>query len=233
MNKISQVMVGCAAALALFGCGGKGNGIINVPNPRVRVANVMPGIATAKAKVGDDTISSSIAFGAVSDYTVTGNGNKDLSVGDSTFSNLATLPNQLFETQRRYTGIAYGSSTRAIILLDEDKSAGPSNAVAFQIVHAAQGASNVDVYLSAPGDPLPASPSFANVAAGSISDFSEFGISGSPANVRIRVFAAGTTVNPIVDTNLAFEEKSRHAIVIYSDSGQTSGFNVLTLKENV
>src|SRR6478672_5237223 len=105
MTKISQIMVGCAAALALFGCGGTGNGILNVPNPRVRVANVMPGIASAKAKVGNDTISSNIAFGAVSDYTVTPNGNKDLSVGDSTFSNLATLSNQLFETQRRYTGI--------------------------------------------------------------------------------------------------------------------------------
>lgn len=233
MTHSMKALLGALSVCILAGCGGTGNGLINVPNPRVRVANVMPGITTAKAKIGDDTISSSIPFGTVSDYTVTVNGNKDLSVGDSTFDNLATLSGELYETQRRYTGIAYGTSPRSIILLDEDKSNAPANSVAFQFVHAAQGAPNVDIYVNNPGDPLPASPAIANVAAATISDFTEFGITGSPANVQIRVYVAGTTTNPIVDKNLAFEARTRHAVVIYPDSGQTSGFNAFTLKENV
>ena len=230
MNRLVNLGLAAVAAL-LVGCGGSGNGLINVPNPRVRFANVLPGIASAKSQVGQDTISADIPFGTVSDYAITPNGNKDLTVGDSTFSNLATLSNQLFETNKRYTGIGYGAAPRAILLLEENEDQAVNNTVAIRAINAFQGSPSLDVYVSAPADTLPASPAFDAVAATNITSSVEVS-SASGTSYRIRIFADGNTSTALVDKNITINTRDRVALVVYADVGQTSGYNILVLKEN-
>ena len=226
-----------AASFVLAGCGGSGNGLINVPNPRGRFANVFPGVSSAKVKVGDDIIgdSSGIGFGTVSEYIVTDNGNKDLTAGDSTFDNLATLPGELYETEKRYTGIGYGSSPRTILLLQDNKDQASSGTVSLRLANVAQSKGALDVYVtdSTAGDTLPGSPAFPNVGVGVVSDFSSVPAASGPLSARIRVFAQGQVVNPLVDKTVVLDSRERAAILVYEDSGETSGVNALVVKENL
>lgn len=232
MTKLATFGLVAGIATLLVGCGGSGNGLVNIPNPRVRFANVLPGIANAKAKVGPDEISVNIPFGTVSDYAITPNGNKDLTVGDSTFNNLATLANQLFETNKRYTGIGYGTTPRTILLLEENESQSGNDTISLRTVHAAQGAVNVDVYLSAVADPLPANPAFDNLAAGSMTTFSSVAVIGTN-QYRVRVYADGNTSAVLVDETLVIQPRDRVSVIVYADGGEPSGFNALLLKENL
>ena len=232
MNRFATIGLAAMIALGLLGCGGSGDGLTNTPNPRVRLANLMPGIPNAMARVGSDTISETIGFGTLSDFAITPNGDKDLTVGDSTFDNLATLADQLFENSERYTAIAYGTTPRAIILSEDDKSGVSTDNVAIRAVHAAQGANNVDVYLSAPGDPLPAAPAIDALGVGSSSDFSIVDV-GATNTYRVRVFADGDTTTALVDQTIAVEPGDRVTVIVYADAGQGSGFNALVYQENI
>jgi|GEM_PF-5759088 len=237
MRRLILGLAAASLAIAIVGCGGSGNGIVNVPNPRVRVANLMPNIPNAKSQVGSDTIggASGIDFGTVSDYAITNNGNKDLSVGDSTFNNLATLSNQLFETQKRYTGIAYGTAPRTILLLDEDKNSASGGSVSLQTINAAQGQGAFDVYVtdSTGSGTLPATPSFPNIGVGIISSFADVPAAGGPLSARIRVYATGQTTTALVDKTVLLDSQERAAIVVYADPSAGSGLNVIVLKENI
>lgn len=216
MNRLFVIGAASVMIAGLIGCGGSGNGITNTPNPRVRLANVMPGIASLQGQVGDDIITSGLAFGAVSDYRVTDNGNKDLTVGDSTLDNLASIDDTLFETEKRYTGIAWGETgSRALIKFQHNKDATANATTGIRLINAAQGAGGVDVYISAPADPLPGSPAFTNVTEGSISDHSIVVAVPGNNNYRIRVYPTGTTTTAIVDETIVVEERARVAVVLY------------------
>lgn len=231
MYNFAKVGLLAGIAALIVGCGGDGDGITNTPNPRVRFANVMPGIASAKAQVGPDIISSDIPFGTVSDYAITPNGTKDLTVGDSTFNNLATLSNQLFELDKRYTGIGFGTAPRTILLLNENEDIAPSDTVAVKFVHADQSLGNVDVYVYVDGTSLPASPTYTNVPAGSITvDHSDLPVTTDPANVRITVFATGTTTNALYNAVKVIPRRDRVALVFYETAG---GSEILVLKQNL
>jgi hypothetical protein len=232
MNRLFKLGVIAGLFAVLYGCGGSGSGLINVPNPRVRFANLMPGIASAKAQVGADVISSDIPFGTVSDYAITPNGNKDLTVGDTTFSNLATLADQLYEENTRYTGIAYGSAVRTILRLTQDDSQTGNGTVGIRVVNAAEGAAAMDMYITGTGDPLPGTESFNAVTVGTASDYSLVPMIGTN-QYRLRVFADGDTSTALVDQVLTIEERDRVTVIVYADPSQPSGFNALLIHESL
>ncbi len=232
MNQLVKFGLAVGLASLVIGCGGSGNSLTNQPNARVQFANLMPGISSAKAKVGDDTLGDNILFGAVSENAITSNSSKDLTVGDTTFDNLATLEDQVYQVEHRYTAVGYGTSPRAILLIDHDKSRATNNTVGIRATHVAQGGPAVDVYLSAVGDSLPASPSFDALAAAATSSFSEVPVTGTN-EYRIRVFADGDTATAIVDKTVTIDPRDRWSAIIYSDAGETSGFNILMVKESI
>jgi hypothetical protein len=228
LPKIASV---CALAVLLAGCGGDGDALTNTPNPRVRFANVMPGITSAKAQVGADVISSNIPFGTVSGQAITPNGTKDLTVGDSTFNNLATLSDQLFELDRRYTGIGYGETPRQILLVEDNEDIAPSDTVSVKFIHANQDIANVDVYVYLDGASLPAAPSFTNMASGSVaSQHVDLPVVSDPATVRVTVYPAGTTVGALFNGVISIPRRNRFGLIFY-DTGPSA--NIITFKENL
>jgi hypothetical protein len=192
----------------------------------------MPGIASAKAQVGDDTISDNIPFETVSDSAITNNNEKDLTVGDSTFDNLATLADQVFQVEHRYTGVGYGTAPRTILLIDHNKDQSNLDTVAVRATHAAQGAGAVDIYLSAVGDSLPVAPSFNAFAEGTISDSTEVPVTGTN-EYRIRVYADGDTTTALIDKTVIIQPRERWSAIVYADAGEASGFNILMVKESI
>lgn len=232
MNRITNLGIVIGLAALITGCGGGGNGLTNQPNARVQFANLMPGIASAKAKVGEDTIGDNILFETVSDNAITSNSSKDLTVGDTTFDNLATLEDQVYQVEHRYTAVGYGTSPRAILLIDHNKDEATNGTVGIRATHAAQGAPAVDVYLSAVGDSLPASPSFDALAVAATSSFSEVPVTGTN-EYRIRIYADGNTTTAIVDKTVTIDPRERWSAIVYTDAGETSGFNVLMVQESI
>lgn len=231
MFHVSKLGLAIGLAALITGCGGDADALTNKPNPRVRFANVMPGITSAKAQVGPDVISSNILFGAVSDYAITPNGTKDLTVGDSTFSNLATLDNELFELDKHYTGIGFGTAPRTILLLTENEDQAPSDTVSMKFVHADQSLGNVDVYIYLDGGSLPVAPSFANVPTGSITaSHVTLPVGTDPANVRVTVYPQGTTTTALHNGVTVVPRRNRVAFVFYETAG---GSEILPLKENL
>lgn len=233
MNRLFAISVASVVVAALVGCGGSGNGFTNTPNPRVRLANVMPGIASLQGQIGDDVITTGLAFGSVSDYEVTENGNKDLTVGDTTLDNLASVDDTLYETEKRYTGIAWGDSgSRAIIKFQHNKDATANDTAGIRLINAAEGAGAVDVYISAPADPLPGAAALTNVAEGAISDHSITTAVDGDNTYRIRVYATGTTTTPIIDETIVVEERSRVAVVLF-ETNTPGTRDVLVLRETL
>ncbi len=232
MNRILNLGMAVGLAALVVGCGGSGSGLVNQPNARVQFANLMPGITSAKAKVGDDTISDDIPFGAVSDNAITNNQSKDLTVGDTTFDNLATLPNQVFQVEHRYTGVGYGTAPRAILLIDHNKSQAANGTVAIRATHVAQGAGAMDVYLSAVGDSLPASPSFDALAEAGTSSFSELPVTGTN-EYRIRIYADDDTTTALVDKTVVIQSRERYSAILFADAGEASGYNIVLVKESI
>ena len=234
MRRIFALLAAASATLLLTGCGGSGNGILNIPNPRVRFVNAFPDVATAKAQVGSDVVTSGVALGSVSDYIVTDNGNKNFTAGQSTFSDLATLANELYETQKRYTGIGWGQTTRAILLLEEDKSQATNNTISLRTVNVGEGLGAVDVYVqdSTGSGTLPVSPSFANVAEGATSTRADVSSPGA-FSARVRVYAAGQTTTALLDNTVLLDSRERASLVVIKDPNATGGLRLLVLREDI
>lgn len=225
------------AAASLVGCGGGGSGIINVPNPRVRFFNAFEGVTNANARVGTDVVAGgtlgTTAYGQVSEYAITENGTKDFTAGQTTFNDLATLSNQLFEENRRYTAIGYGADgSRQILLVQENELDAATNTVEIRVAHAAQSVGNVDIYVSpGAGSPLPGTATAANVAPGAVSDFFSLA-AGASTELRVRVYAAGDTTTPLFDNTLTVGSTERYLLVAHTASGGGGNVAVTAVRED-
>lgn len=229
--KISAIFI-ALAGLALAGCGGGGNGPLNIPNPRITFVNAFQGVATANFEVGNDT-ASGVAYGQASQPIITNHGTKDVSAGETTFNDLVTLTNQLFEQDKRYTVLGWGGSgARALALFENDKSQSPVNTISVRAINGSPAAGNVDIYVTdnASGGGLPGTPSIANVAAGTASAYVTVPDTGA-ITIRVRVFAAGNTTTALGDTTFALSDRTRISLVTFDQTLPPLG--VLKLQDNL
>ena len=77
---------------------------------------------------------------------------------------------------------------------------------------------------------MPASPSVGNIAAGTLSSSVDLPVGSGTTQVRVRVYAAGQTTTPVLDTNIAFTEKERATIAVYLNGATLSA---LKIKEDI
>lgn len=229
--KISLVALASLVVLGVTGCGGAGNGVLNIPNPRLTFVNAFDSVANANFQVGTDTTTSPVAYNSASAPVITINGTKDISAGIATFSDLATLPSQLLEQSKRYTVVGYGvSGSRTLALFENDKSNSAPSTVSVRLINGAPALANVDVYLTdaAAGNGLPGGPAIGNLAAGSASNYVALPDGGAAFSLRVRVFVTGTNTNPLADTTYALANRDRISIVVDELSGSTAGLVKLT-----
>jgi hypothetical protein len=222
--KISAVPLTFAIALSLAatGCGGEKGGDISGIDPKVRFVNAFPDTGAVRAAVGGSVIGESIDYGTASDYRSLNNDTTSLTAGESSYDDLAISDSRVLANNHRYTGIGYGpAGSRRIVCLDNERSDASDNRVALRLFDALSTPSSVDVYFTraSDGDSLPSSPSVAGVTRGTASSY--FGLdigSGTPVNVRIRVYAAGSRTSALEDRTLSLETRYR-GTVIALDSG--------------
>lgn len=205
-SAISITLLAIALSLAAVGCGGGAGGDISGIDPKTRFVNAFPGVTSAKAAMGSVVLGDDIAYGTSSDYGSTNNERKDLTAGESSFDDLATLADEVYSNNHRYTGVGFGTAgNRTIVRLDSNRDDAPSHKVSLRLFDAISGPGSVDVYftLASAGNNLPGSPSIAGVVRGTVSNYYNLEVgSESTVNVRVRVFAAGDRQTPLEDRTL-------------------------------
>lgn len=143
-----------AIALAVVGCGGSGNGVVGIHNPRIRAVNDFSDVTAVSSAVDTTTLMTSQAFGAVSAYNVIVNGNHTISFDNVSGATSIPLVSQssLLETEKYYTAIGTGSGVggRHIILL-EDGEVIAANITKARVVNADEADAAVDVYFTSTG----------------------------------------------------------------------------------
>jgi hypothetical protein len=232
--KFNKQILAFAVLAGLAGCGGSGNGVLNIPNPRIIPVNAFDGVPTANFEVGTDTSVTPVAFGTAGDAIITVNGTKDVSAGATTFNDLVTLPSQLFEQSQRYTVVGYGGSgSRALGVFQNNKSQSASTTVSFRAINGSANAASVDVYVtnSADGNTLPATPEVSALALGAASAYVTLPDSSQAITIRVRVFAAGDRTTALADTTFNLDDRERVSLVTFDSVSPSVG--VLNLQDNL
>lgn len=195
MRKILPYLLGSVCAFAAIGCGGSGDTVIGTEqNPRVRALNLVTNVSPIDITLSGESLSDNSTFGVFSEYRIFTNGNREARALDADTNGQLATTTSLYELSEFYTLVVYpnGEGT-SIAQLSDDRSV-DSDRGQVRIIHLANGAPNVDVYITAPGvDIAGRVPTLSNVAFGTISGGLTDYQSLTPGQYQIRVTQTGTT----------------------------------------
>jgi hypothetical protein len=172
--------------LGLAACGDFGS----LSDTRVRLVNATSdGYDALDLYVDGDREITGVRADSVSGYTGVEDGEASLALARTGSSTLLAASNQELAQDEDHTHVAYGAvGTLRTVLLTDDEDEPDSGKARVRLLNGAIDAGAIDVYLTAPGDPLDdASPVAANVAPDALSNYTTI----NSGNYRLRVTAAG------------------------------------------
>jgi len=192
-----RLAAAAAATALLAACGGDDD---ETPTSRLRAIHASADAPAVDVLFGTQPVAAGAQFKQASAYASVPAASSTLRVnlaGTSTTALSATLG---LAANRTYSAIVVGSASPAApagqalapVLIDDDGVAPGSGSVKLRVVHGAPAVPAVDIYVTAPGATLPASPTIAALAYRSAAP-----ASGSPAlqipggNYQIRATVAG------------------------------------------
>jgi hypothetical protein len=226
MRKILPYLLGSVCALAAIGCGGSAETIVGAEqNPRVRALNLVANPSPVDITFDGSSISDNATFGVFSEYDVYRNGNREVRALDADTNGELAAETSLFELSNYYTVVVYPDGEDfSIAQLADDRSVDDDRGQ-LRIVHLANGAPNVDVFVTAPDTDITGrTPTVSNVAFGTVSGEAVGYQSLTPGQHRIRVTLAGTTtVVPGLDTTITLAEGDSRTLYI-SNNGTANVF---------
>lgn len=193
MHRFPRILAGSALALSLIACGGSGSGSSSSDTPQtsLRVLHASADAPAVNVRADDATIFSELDFATATAYLSVDEGSYRVRVDGIVPGGTATVidvPDVELSADTRYTAIAVGNVADIAPLLatvpDEDP-AGDEARV--QVVHAAAGAPEVDLYVTAPDTDLSSASPTASAAFEDVLD----PLTVAPGDYRIRVTPAG------------------------------------------
>ena len=210
-------------ALAVVGCGGAGNGLVGIHNPRIRAVNDFSDVSAVSATVESTNLLTSQAFGSTSAYAIITNGNRDINF--TNVSGASSIPlitqNSLLETEKYYTAIGTGSGVggRHIILL-EDGQVILNNIAKIRVINADEDDASVDVYFTstATADLTGQTPQVTNLGfATAVADYTNF----TPGNYKVWITANGSKT-AITTKTVTLSANTIGTLVFAKTSGGTT-----------
>ena len=218
-----------ALAIGIVGCGGSGNGIVGLHNPRIRSVNDFSDVTSVSSQVDSTAMLTSQAFGATSAYVIIVNGNRNIAFNDVSGGTSIPLVNQtsLLQTDSYYTAIGTGSggAGRHIILLTDGQVLA-SNQTKVRVVNADGAQPNVDVYFTSTstGSLSGQTPQITNLSfADNTVPYTNF----TPGTYKMWVTTHGSTT-PIMTQNVTMTANTIITLVFAQTSG---GQTVQTLQD--
>lgn len=232
MKKQISLLALAGLGILIAGCGGNGSdstGIIGNKNPRIRAVVAYPDTDEIDVFVEGDLVLNDAGFGTASTYQIFDNGNRNVTFRDATSQGVIDETTTLFEENHFYTVVATGSSgNRTIIPLTNGQLEAPGNDAKLRIIHAAEGTSPVDVYITDPSvnSLTGVTPTYNDIVfANGTVDYVVF-----PADTyRIRVTGSNDKTS-VIDTTITVEPDGIQTALIV-DSPTDLGLLVLNDKE--
>jgi Domain of unknown function (DUF4397) len=207
-----------SATLILAACGGgsSNNNTVTTPAPTgatpapsiaadkagVRTANVLADPSTAWLDVNGTALNATNIDAPVSDYAAVAPGTIDAklnvsaeaSVSTGSASSTSQAMSMSAAAGDRVTVLAVGDANASeAIVYKHDKEVIPADKTGVRVLHAARRVADVDIYLSAPGDTLPAAPTIAALAFRKFAPpRGEPSLKVAAGDARVRVTLAGS-----------------------------------------
>lgn len=223
-----------AATVLVAACGGDDH---PAPDTRVRAIHASADAPAVDVLVGADRIAAGATFRQAGPFTGVFSGATTLKV------NLAGTPTTVLQASptlaanRNYSAIVVGSAAQgapanqalAAVLIDDDGAAPTAGNVKVRVVHGAPAVPAVDIYVTAPGAALPATPTIAALAYRSVAPASGSAALQVPGgSYRIRATPAGQPGTIAFDSgSVALAAGSDLVIVAVPDSRGTAPISLV------
>lgn len=224
MRNIKSTLALLVTSLSLVACGGSSS---NSHDPQLRAVHLSPDAPAVDIGVNSSLPLTGVSYRQASGFLSVDPGNTNIKVlvaGTNTAVIDATLP---LAEDMKYTVIAANTVANIEPLVIEDDISDPAAGnAAITVVHGSPAAPAVDVYVTAPGDVLPASPLLSNIPFKTISGEIEV-----PAgDYRVRITPAGSTTVVYDSGTLSLLDGVEYIAIAADDINSSSlvGLTILT-----
>lgn len=228
MKNLKSVLAILITSVALVGCGESDN---DSHKPQLRAVHLSPDAPAVDIKVNDATPLTGVDYRQASGFLVVDSGSTDISVLVPALGGASALNANLdLKQDTKYTVIAAntvenGLPLTPLVIEDDIKSPAAGN-IALTVVHGSPSAPSVDVYVTAPGVALPASPLLADIPFTTISEEIEV-----PAGeYQVRITPAGSSTVVYDSGLLTLVDGVEYVVIAADDIGSDSlvGLTILT-----
>ena len=215
MSNSIRIGAGLLALAVLFCCGCNTS---DSNDAQIRLLNVSQGYGSLDVYAGSTQEESAVTYGTLSSYFGLAAGSYTLAFNVTGVTTSLQSLSESFSEKTFQTFVAYGDTgSFATLEIGEDVSAPASGSAAIELVDAAPDAGAVDVYFTASDTALDdASPTFSNVAGGSISTAGFVNISSG--TYRMRVTATGSKTDVRLDVASVVLASASISSVVISDT---------------
>jgi hypothetical protein len=200
--RASALLLGAVLALGATACDDDDDSTAPEAQAQVRVVHAVADAPAVDVQLDDDTRAiTNLPFGQfrpATGYLSVDAGARRVRVY-ATGTNTAVIDgNVQFAAGSATTVVATGRLANTSIqplVLSDDATAPAAGQIRVRVVHGAATVSNVDVYVTAPGAALPATPTLANVPFRGVSQY----LAVPSAPYQVRAYAAGNRTTPAID----------------------------------
>lgn len=202
--------------------------LANVQETRIRAVHAVPNAPPVDLLVADSVVASNLAFTEATGYLNTIGGSPRIQVNPAgTADSVIDTTSATLEASLPYTIIALGSLPNVQPLVLQDQTVTPrAGDVQLRVVHAAEAAPAVDVYVTAPDTNLTqATPTVSNVSFTNASDY----LTVQPGEYRIRITPTGDQTVVYDSGRLTLNAGEVLTAVAIPATGGTSPVSLLAL----
>lgn len=191
MKSLKSIMALLVTSLVLVGCGGSDG---DSHDPQLRAVHLSPDAPAVDIKVNDATPLTGVEYRQASQFLMVDTGSTDISVLVPALGGASALDATLnLKEDRKYTVIAANTVANGLpltpLVVEDDIAPPAAGNAAVTVVHGSPSAPSVDIYVTAPGAALPASPLLSDIPFQTISEEVEV-----PAgDYQVRITPAGST----------------------------------------
>jgi hypothetical protein len=185
MRSLLSLVAVAALAMSLVGCGGGSD-----DKSRLRVLHGSPNAPAVDVLVDNGAVLTNVPYKTASGYLSVNSGTRNIKVNaaGSTTTVINADVNLARDTDTTVIATNVLASIEPVVLTD-DNTAPASGQIKLRLVHAAPGAGNVDIYVTAPGaDLATTSPTLTNIPFKAASSY----LAVPAGTYRVRITGAGS-----------------------------------------
>jgi hypothetical protein len=226
MRPLLSVVAVATMLLPIIGCGGSSND----GSSRLRVLHGSPNAPAVDVLVNNVSQLTNVPYKTASGYLSVSSGTKNIKVNPTgaTTSVINADVNLAKDTDTTVIAANVVASIEPLVLTDNN-TAPASGSIKLRLVHAAPGAPNVDIYVTAPGaDLATTTPTLPNIPFKGVSSY----LSVPAGTYQVRITPTGTKTVAIDSGSLALTAGQIRTAVALGNPGTGQALTAVVLADN-